>query len=164
MDYPKKAWHSKPVDQVLALLKADQQNGLSAEEVEARLQHFGNNRITTKKQQSSIVRFLRQFHQPLIYILLAATLITLLLQEYTDTIVIFGVVLINSIIGFVQETKALKAIDALSKSMSTSATVIRNGEQKQINSEDLVPGDVVVLQSGDKIPADLRLIRVRDLQ
>lgn len=100
----------------------------------------------------------------MIYILLSATLVTLLLQEYTDASVIFAVILINSIIGYIQETKALKAIDALSRGMSTSATVIRNGTQTSINSVNLVPGDLVVLQPGDKVPADLRLIIVRDLQ
>ncbi|HMO32792.1 MAG TPA: cation-transporting P-type ATPase [Lacibacter sp.] len=164
MDNLKKIWHSISAEQVVGFLDADINNGLSDKQVEERLQQWGKNLITSKKQQSSLVRFLLQFHQPLIYILLAATLITLLLQEYTDAIVIFAVVLTNSVIGYVQETKALKAIDALAKSMSTSATVIRNGKQSQINSEELVPGDLVVLQAGDKIPADLRLFRVRDLQ
>lgn len=125
---------------------------------------YGENRISAKKQQSGLIRFLLQFNQPLIYILLAATLITLLLQEYTDAFVIFAVVLINSIIGYYQETKALKAIDALSRSMYTAATIIRNGKQGQINSTSLVPGDLVVLQPGDKIPADLRLVSIRDLK
>lgn len=164
MDDSNNSWHSISVDEAVAFLQTDTQKGLSPRQVKERLQQYGKNRITAKKQQSSLVRFLLQFHQPLIYILLAATLITSLLQEYTDAFVIFAVVLINSIIGYVQETKALKAIDALSKSMSTSATVIRHGKQGQINSEELVPGDLVVLQSGDKIPADLRLIKVRDLQ
>jgi cation-transporting P-type ATPase F len=164
MENLKIKWHTLTVEQVAEHLNIDIRNGLSDEDVKKRLQQYGENRITAKKQQSGLVRFLLQFHQPLIYILLAATLITFLLQEYTDAFVIFAVVLINSIIGYIQETKALKAIDALSKSMSTSATVIRKGKQSQVNSVELVPGDLVVLQAGDKIPADLRFIRVRDLQ
>ena len=142
MENLKLNWHAQPIENVAEQLHVNLQDGLTSEEVESRLELYGKNRITAKKQQSSFVRFLLQFNQPLIYILLAATLITLLLQEYTDSFVIFAVVLINSIIGYIQETKALKAIDALSKSMSTVATVIRNGKQFQINSVDLVPGDV----------------------
>lgn len=164
MENIKIKWHTLPVEQLTDQLNTDIQNGLSHEEVKNRLQQYGDNRITGKKQQSSLIRFLLQFHQPLIYILLAATLITILLKEYTDASVIFAVVLINSAIGYFQETRALKAIDALSKSMSTTATVIRNGKQSQINSIGLVPGDLVVLQAGDKIPADLRFITVRDIQ
>jgi Ca2+-transporting ATPase len=157
------AWHSHTTEQVVTELKTDIRKGLSHAEVTERLKHYGENRITAKKTQSSLVRFLLQFHQPLIYILLAATVVTLILREYPDAIVIFTVVLINSIIGYVQETKALKAIDALSKSMSTSATVLRDGSQSVINSVNLVPGDIVLVQSGDKIPADLRLISIKNL-
>lgn len=156
--------HTYSTDQVAKILKTDIYKGLSDEEINKRLQHYGENRITPRKRQSSLVRFLLQFHQPLIYILLAATVVTLFLREYTDATVIFAVILINSIIGYVQETKALKAIDALSKSMGTSATVIRNGKQAVVNSVLLVPGDMVTVQPGDKIPADLRLVSVRDLQ
>lgn len=145
-------------------LKTDISQGLSSEEINERFQHYGKNRITPKKRQSSLLRFLLQFNQPLIYILLATTVITLLLQEYTDAFVIFAVVLINSTIGYIQETRALKAIDALSKSMNTTATVIRSGKQSVIDSIDLVPGDLVSIQAGDKVPADLRLFAVRDLQ
>ncbi|WP_162415336.1 cation-transporting P-type ATPase [Cyclobacterium roseum] len=164
MEHKQQHWHTHSYKQVAEALKTNLQQGLSPDEVQARLQQYGENRITTKKSQSSIVRFLLQFHQPLIYILLGATALTLFLEEYTDAAVIFAVVLINSIIGYVQETKALKAIDALSKSMSTRATVIRDGRQSEINSLGLVPGDVVLLQPGDKIPADLRLFAVKNLQ
>ncbi len=157
-------WHTRTADQVAEYLDANIQLGLSNNEVNERLQQHGENRITAKKRQSSLVRFLLQIHQPLIYILLVATIITLLLGEYPDASVIFAVVLINSIIGYIQETKALKAIDALSKSMSTTATVIRNGKQAVVNSVQLVPGDVVIVQPGDKMPADLRLVSVKNLQ
>lgn len=157
-------WHRLKPDEVAQELNTDNTKGLSDKEAAERLQRYGENRITAKKQQSSLLRFLLQFNQPLIYILLGATVVTLLLKEYPDAAVIFAVVLINSIIGYIQETKALKAIDALSKSMSTTATVIRNGKPSVINSVQLVPGDVVMLQPGDKMPADLRLVSVKDLQ
>jgi Ca2+-transporting ATPase len=156
--------HTYSTEQVVKILETDLHKGLSDQEINKRLKHYGENRITTRKRQSSLVRFLVQFHQPLIYILLAATVVALFLREYTDATVIFAVIFINSIIGYVQETKALKAIDALSKSMASSATVIRNGKQTEINSVQLVPGDIVTVQSGDKIPADLRFVSVKDLQ
>lgn len=151
-------------DQVAKILDTDINLGLSEKEVSKRLIQYGENRITLRKRQSSLIRFLLQFHQPLIYILLAATVVTFFLKEFTDATVIFTVILINSIIGYVQETKALKAIDALSRSMASSATVIRNGKQTEVNAVLLVPGDIVIVQSGDKIPADLQFISVKDLQ
>ncbi len=157
-------WHTCTPEQVAQDLETSIHTGLLNEEINERLQRHGENRILSKKRQSNFTRFLLQFHQPLIYILLGATAVTLLLGEYPDATVIFAVVLINSIIGYIQETKALKAIDALSKSMSTTATVIRNGKQSVINSTHLVPGDVVILHPGDKIPADVRLVSIKNLQ
>ena len=110
------------------------------------------------------MRFLLQFHQPLIYILLAAGTVTALLQEWVDAGVIFGVVLVNAFIGFIQEAKAVKAIEALARTMTTEATVLRAGEKQRISSAEVVPGDIVLLQSGDKVPADMRLFQTRDLQ
>ncbi len=164
MEKRKVEWHTLRYDQVAEELGTNIEKGLFGEEVNERLNRYGENRISLKKRQSSLVRFLLQFHQPLIYILLAAAVVTLLLGEYLDASVIFAVVLINSLIGYIQETKALKAIDALSKSMSTNATVVRNGKQVMVNSVNLVPGDVVTVQPGDKIPADLRFVSVKDLR
>ncbi|MDO6388739.1 cation-transporting P-type ATPase [Pontibacter sp. BT731] len=157
-------WHSLDAQEALKLLHVDQKEGLSEEEVQKRRETYGPNIITQQKQQSALVLFLLQFHQPLIYILLAATVVSLLLGEYIDASVIFGVVLINSIIGYIQESKALAAIDALSKSMSARASVLRGGSKQQIEASELVPGDIVLLQSGDKFPADVRLVRARDLK
>lgn len=109
------------------------------------------------------MRLLLQFHAPLIYILLVATLVTLLLREYTDSAVIFAVVLVNAIIGFVEETRAVKAIDALAKSMKMEASVRRNGRRHRIDAAGLVVGDIVLLEAGDKVPADLRLLTLREL-
>ncbi len=148
----------------MELLGVSEEAGLSDEEVEKRKATYGRNVMTPKKQQSAFVRFLLQFHQPLIYILLAATVVTIFLEEYIDSIVIFAVVFINAIIGYVQESKALEAIDALAKSMSSKAQVIRNGSKKDIDAQELVPGDLVLIQSGDKFPADVRLVRERDMK
>ncbi|WP_028314716.1 cation-transporting P-type ATPase [Desulfatibacillum aliphaticivorans] len=161
---PEKVWHSLKSEEVLNVLESDPAKGLSNQEAARRLEAFGPNELTQKKGQGPLIRFLLQFKQPLVIILLAATAITLLLQEYVDSIVIFGVVLVNAIIGFVQESKALKAIEALAKAMVSEATVLRDGERQRVNSSKLVPGDIVLLQSGDKAPADMRLIKSRELQ
>ena len=160
----KKAWHSLPAPEALKLLEVDAEKGLSEEEVIRRQQVFGMNILTPKKGKPAWLRFLLQFHQPLVYILLAASLITLLLKEWIDSGVIFGVVLINSIVGFLQESKALNALAALARSMTTQAAVLRGGVEKNVSSTELVPGDIVMIASGDKVPADMRILKVRDLQ
>ncbi len=103
---------------------------------------------------------MRQFHQALVYILITAGVVTIFLQEYTEALFIFGVVLINAVIGFIQESKAVAAIEALAQTMETEATVMRSGRSVRVNAADLVPGDVVMLQSGDKVPADMRLAEI----
>ncbi|MES9829935.1 MAG: cation-transporting P-type ATPase [Candidatus Thiodiazotropha sp.] len=153
-----------PADEVEGLLESSATKGLDIFELEHRHAHFGPNRLTPQKGKGPLELFFLQFHQPLIYILLAAALITFLLQEWVDSGVIFGVVLVNAIVGFIQESKALKAIEALAQSMEGSATVVRAGEKIVIPSTEVVPGDLVLLQSGDKVPADLRLLRSRELQ
>jgi cation-transporting P-type ATPase F len=157
-------WHTLEVLQVEDNLETNCKEGISKEEADLRTRKFGKNELTKQKQQSAITRFLLQFHQPLIYILLGASIVTIFIGEYVDAAVIFAVVFLNAIIGFVQESKALSAIDSLSKSMTTHATVIRNGSKEKISATDLVPGDLVILESGDKIPADLRLTRIKDLR
>ena len=157
-------WHHLPQDEVATLLESDGAKGLDMFEVAHRQTHFGPNRLTLKKGKNPLVIFLLQFHQPLIHILLAATAVTFALQEWVDSGVIFGVVLVNAVIGYIQESKALKAIEALARTMEGVATVVRAGEKQKIPALDLVPGDLVLLQSGDKVPADLRLLRSRELQ
>ena len=157
-------WHHLPQDEVATLLESDVAKGLDMFEVAHRQKHFGPNRLTLKKSKSPLVLFLLQFHQPLIYILLAATAVTFALQEWVDSGVIFGVVLVNAVIGFIQEAKALKAIEALARAMEGVATVVRAGEKEKIPAFELVPGDIVLLQSGDKVPTDLRLLHSRELQ
>ncbi len=159
-----KHWHHLPDDEVTTLLEVEASKGLDTFEVAHRQAHYGENRLTLKKGKSPFILFLLQFNQPLVYILLAAALITLLLQAWVDSGVIFGVVLINAVIGYIQESKALKAIEALSCTLEGSARVLRAGEKVQLSAAELVPGDVVFLQSGDRVPADLRLLSTRELQ
>ncbi len=157
-------WHHTSADEVVGLLTSDLDKGLDRFEVEARQQHFGPNAIPVRSGPGPLIRFLLQFHQPLLYILLAAAAITAFLDEWIDASVIFGVVLVNAIIGFLQESRAAKALEALARTTLTEARVIRSGETRNVASTELVPGDIVLLQSGDKVPADLRLLRSRDLQ
>jgi len=156
-------WHVLPESQVCQLLRADLQLGLSAAEVGRRQKEFGPNIVTARAGTPAWLKFLQQFNQPLVYILLLAVGVTAFLGEWVDCSVIFGVVLINAIVGFLQESKAEKAIEALAKMVATETTVRRDGRKFRVHSEELVPGDVVLLQSGDRVPADLRLIHVRNL-
>lgn len=162
--FHEQAWHSLKVEEVLAALESDAAKGLSNQEASDRIQQLGPNELTQKKRQGPLIRFLLQFKQPLVIILLAGTVITLFLREYVDAFVILGVVLINAFVGFVQESKAMKAIESLARAMTSEATVLRDGQRRRIASSRLVPGDIVFLQSGDKVPADMRLIRSRDMQ
>lgn len=151
-------------EEVESAWQTNLEEGLSAAEVLERRRIYGPNQLPPGKRDSAILRFLLQLHQPLVYILIAAGLITLVLKDWVDALVILGVVLVNAIIGFLQESKAIRALDSLSKTLTTEARVVRDGEQLEIPSEELVPGDLVLLQSGDRVPADLRLVHVRDLQ
>jgi Ca2+-transporting ATPase len=164
MNIEKMNWHTLPKSDVIEKINTDIVNGLTSSEAAQRFQVHGPNAITQKKSTHPIILFLQQFNQPLVYILLAASAITAFLHEWVDSGVIFGVVLVNAIIGFLQESKAIKAIEALAKSMTSETTVIRDGKRQKIKAKDLTIGDIVALQSGDKVPADLRLITIRELQ
>lgn len=159
-----KHWHHLPVDEVVELLESNAEKGLDIFEVQRRQKHFGPNALTPKGGISPLMRFLLQFKNPLILILLVASGITLVVKDLVDALIILAVVLINAVIGYIQESKAEKAIEALAKSLTSEATVIRAGEEQTVPATDLVPGDIVVLRAGDKVPADMRLIRSRDLQ
>jgi Ca2+-transporting ATPase len=157
-------WHSLPEDKICYLLNTDLENGLSNEEVVSRQAEYGLNQLTAKKGKPAWLKFILQFNQPLLIILLSAGAIKAILGEWVNAGVIWGVTTTNAIISFVQESKAEGAIAALASAVKTEATVIRNGKKLRISSEDLVPGDIVLLTSGDKVPADLRLLKIRDLQ
>ncbi|MEP0919743.1 cation-transporting P-type ATPase [Leptolyngbya sp. DQ-M1] len=150
--------------EVVQQFDSDFKIGLSSEQVRRNQQQYGLNELTVKPNKPAWLRFLLQFNQALLYILIVAGIIKAFLGSWTNAAVIWGVTVINAIIGYVQESKAEGAIAALAKAVTTEATVIRNGQKQRIPSQELVPGDVVLLASGDKVPADLRLITVRNLQ
>ncbi|WP_448605009.1 cation-transporting P-type ATPase [Thermoleptolyngbya sp.] len=158
------AWHAQSADTVARSLDVDPRLGLSAAEVAQRRERYGPNELKAAPGKSPLVRFLLQFHQPLLYILLIAGSVKAFLGSWVNAWVIWGVTLINAIIGYVQEAKAESAIAALAATVQTEATVVRDGQTIQVSSADLVPGDVVKLVSGDKVPADLRLVTARNLQ
>ena len=158
------AWHGLHPGEAVRLLDTDVESGLSESEANVRLLKFGPNVVTRRRGTPEWKRFLLQFHAPLVYILLAAAGITAWLGEWIDSSVIFGVVFVNAVIGYLQESKAEHAIEALSRLLLTETTVRRSGRRRHLPSEQLVPGDVVLLQSGDRVPADLRLTSVHSLQ
>ena len=157
------AWHALATDKVLERFETSRR-GLNSQDVFARQQRYGPNRLTPPKKRSVWLRFLLQFHNMLIYVLLVSATVTGFMGHWVDTGVILGVVVVNAIIGFLQEGKAESALDAIRNMMSEHATVIRAGERQILSSEDLVPGDIIVLISGDKVPADARIIEARNLR
>ncbi|PLZ92032.1 carbonate dehydratase [Fischerella thermalis CCMEE 5196] len=157
-------WHHLSIQEVTRHLDTNLETGLTSAVAAKKRERFGANELKSKPGKSPLLRFLLQFNQPLLYILLIAGAIKAFLGQWVNAGVIWGVTLINAIIGFVQESKAESAIAALASSVKTNATIIRNGQKMQVPSTELVPGDVVLLASGDKVPADLRLVQVRNLQ
>jgi len=159
---PQKAnWYQLPVSEVISTLAADK-TGLTSSEANLRLKKYGYNELEFKKR-SALKRFLLQFHSPLIYILLASAAVTAFLNIWVDAGVILAVVLINTVIGFIQEGRAEASIESLRRMLVPSCTVIRDGNIKDIPARELVPGDIVVLEEGDRIPADLRLFTAKNL-
>jgi cation-transporting ATPase F len=154
-------FHARPATEVAEQLGVDPQRGLSTEEAEARLEHSGPNEVPAQAGPGPLLRLLRQFHDPLIYVLLLAGGVTGLFGGYVDAGVIGGVVALNALVGFVQESRAQRALDALSKMLPADATVLRDGVIRRIPAVRLVPGDVVELAAGDRVPADVRLVEVR---
>ncbi len=159
-----KYWHHLTEAEVIDLLNVHPDRGLSQLDSEERRNKFGANALTLKKGKGALVRFLLQFHQVLVYILLVAIGVKIYLGDWVAAGVILGVVLLNAIIGFMQEGKALSALAALIHALKTEATVLRSGEKQRIDAVNLVPGDIILLQSGDKVPADIRLLNSRELQ
>ncbi len=160
---PQTAWQAQPVAAVFARLNSSE-SGLSTAKANQRLTEFGPNRLSEQKPRGPLRRLLTQFHNVLVYVLMAAGVVTAALAHWLDAAVIFGVVVLNALIGFVQEGKAEHALRAIRHMLSPNAMVLREGRQLVIRAEALIPGDVVLLQSGDKVPADLRLFRVKGLQ
>ncbi len=156
-------WHALDVQAAIEALGSSA-TGLDAAEAKQRLEQFGRNRLRPPQRHGPFVRFMLQFHNVLIYILLLAGIATALLEHWIDTGVILAVVIVNALIGFLQEGKAEKALEAITRMLSLEASVIRQGKRQSIPAEELVPGDRVLLRSGDKVPADLRLVEVRELR
>jgi len=157
------AWHSREVDHVLAELETEEK-GLSAEEAKRRLEAEGPNELPGEKSAGPVVRFFRQFHDVLIYLLIAAAVVTALLGEWIDTWVILAVVVVNAAIGFIQEGKAERALEAIREMLSLRATVLRGGDRTSIPAAEVVPGDIILFESGDRVPADIRLIAAKNVR
>lgn len=157
-------WHTLPQETILERLEVDAKLGLSSQDAALRLQKFGANLLPRPHKRTALMRFLLQFHNVLIYIMLCAAAVTAMLGDTVDTGVLIGAVLINALIGFVQEGKAEDSLDAIRNMLSLRTTVIRNGQREEIEAEKLVVGDLVFLVSGDKIPADLRLLAGKGLR
>ncbi|EHR50976.1 P-type ATPase, translocating [Saccharomonospora marina XMU15] len=155
--------HDLPIHESVLLLQTDPDRGLSEQEARERETRFGPNALPQTRPTGPLLRLLRQLHHPLIYVLLVAGAVTLLLGEHVDSAVIFGVVFVNMIVGFVQESRAEAALDALRAMVRTEAKVVRGGVSRTVPSERLVPGDLVLVEAGDRVPADLRLVRLSEL-
>ena len=158
------AWHAVAADEVLRRLNTDPKKGLETNEVSNRLSKYGPNRLPEGKKQGPFIRFLSQFNNILVYVLLAAGFVKLMVGLWLDAAIILGVVIINALLGFIQEGKAEKALDSIRNMLSADARTLRDGETRMVPAEDLVPGDIVLLESGDKIPADVRLVEVKNLR
>jgi len=156
--------HSLPVATIASELETDPAIGLSGPEALARLERFGANSLPEPPRESPLIRFLKHFHDILIYVLFAAALVTLALGHYVDTAVILLVAVINAAIGFIQENKAEKALEDIRNMLPGRAQVLRDGQRLEVASADLTLGDIVLLAPGDKVPADLRLARVDNLR
>src|SRR6478752_3458050 len=158
------AWYAMPVDEVVKTLATGIQKGLSATEASSRLEKCGPNRLPEGKKRGPFVRFISQFNNILVFVLLGAGFIKLMLSLWVDASIIFGVVVLNALLGFVQEGKAERALDSIRNMLSAEARTIRDGDTRMISAEELVPGDVVLLESGDKVPADLRLADAKNFR
>lgn len=156
-------WETLSDESVLEKLSTDP-NGLHDKELAERLAQYGENKLPTGKKDSFMKRFLIQFHNALIYVLLGAAVLTAIYGHWIDTWVILAVVFINSTIGYIQEGKAQKALDSIKNLLSLKADAIRGGQRKEVDAETLVPGDIVLLKAGDKVPADIRLVKVSHLE
>lgn len=157
-------WHHLTVASIMESFGTDKQQGLSPSAVKKQREAFGSNTLPEKAVTPEWKKFVSHFNDILIYILLVAALVTLILGHYIDTAVILLVAVINAVIGYIQENKAEKALEGIRNLLSLQATVLREGNRAEIDSEHLVPGDIVLLKAGDKVPADVRLYQAERLK
>ena len=157
-------WHAMSVDEAVKRLATHREKGLDATEAAARLKKYGANRLPAGKKRGPFMRFLAQFNNILVYVLLGAGFVKLMLSLWVDAAIIFAVVVLNALLGFIQEGRAEKALDSIRNMLSAEARTVRGGETRMLPAEELVPGDIVLLESGDKVPADLRLVEAKNLR
>ena len=161
---PAPAWHTLPVSDALGRQGVDPEQGLAEDEAAQRLQRHGPNSLPEPTGRSALMRFLSQLKEPLVLVLIGSGIATSALGEWVDSSVIFGVVIVNAVIGYLQEGKAEAALAALARALATEVTVLRDGRRRRMDAVHLVPGDVVWLAAGDKVPADLRIVSGRQLR
>ncbi|MEX2164963.1 MAG: cation-translocating P-type ATPase [Sulfuricaulis sp.] len=157
-------WHSLELNQVLKELQVDPQRGLAPEETRKRLEQYGSNELSHEEKASPLMLFFTQFKNILIVILIIATLLSALVGEYVDAAIIFVIIVFCAGLGFLQEYRAERALEALKKMLTPTITVLRGGQELEVPSKDIVPGDVLVLEAGDRIPADARLVEIHSVQ
>ena len=157
-------WHALPAHEVLAALGTDHLLGLTADDARHRLEQTGPNELGKDEPRGEVEILLHQFTSPLIYILLVAFVVTMLIDEYTDAAVIAAVLVINAVIGFIQERKADRSVHALMQMAAPTSRVVRGGTETEVDAVQLVPGDLVLLTSGTRVPADLRLVQTTSLE
>jgi P-type Ca2+ transporter type 2C len=156
-------WHNLSIENIINQLSSSL-GGLTTSEVNHRIAQYGQNQLTGKKRVSPIIIFLRQFLSPLIYVLIAAAVIKVIVGSYIDACVILGVLVLMATIGFIQETRAEKAMEALLELAAPKAKVRRDGQVITCPAKEIVPGDIILLEAGDKVPADARLIELSNLK
>jgi magnesium-transporting ATPase (P-type) len=157
-------WHALEADEAVDRLEVDVEQGLASDDAQRRLDEHGRNELATEEPRGELDIVLAQFKCPLIYILLVAFVVTILIDEYTDAAVIVAVLAINATIGYFQERKADRSVQALMELASPTSRVLRDGEKTEIDARELVPGDIVLMGSGDRVPADLRVVRANQLE
>jgi len=158
------SWHAVPAEEVVEQLATSAEKGLDPAEAANRLKQYGPNRLPEGKKRGPLLRFLSQFQNILVYVLLGAGFTKLMLSLWVDAGIIFAVVVLNALLGFLQEGRAEKALDSIRDMLSAEARATRSGETRLISADQLVPGDIVLLESGDRVPADLRLTEAKNLR
>src|SRR6516162_6456660 len=158
------AWHALSQAEVVKRLATNPEKGLNLSEASARLQKYGPNRLPEGRKRGPLAKFFAHFNNTLMYVLLAAGFTKLMMSLWIDAGIIFAVVVINALLGFIQEGKAEKALDSIRNMLSAEARTIRGGDTRMLPADQLVPGDIVLLESGDKVPADIRLTDVKNLR